>query len=389
MLLRIVVPCTRALYSAMVQPNLGVLARIIFEGPDALHGMFGSTESSHGESEIARRLHALGAAPVSASLVDHHVALLGSGARPRHRRAASFVPTVAVGATVLMVGGAMAVGALRSDPGVEVDTVTTPARELIPAQSPVVDPFPGDICKGPPPFAGEVPEGTTETDRGVDRDRQAQAFEERKTAECPEDDANGTGPADPFPGDICKGPPPFAGQFPDPPERAEPGQDDDRAAGRQDESDEFEADKAASCPPEEAGPPARVPELPAQASPVARAAVSGVAPPTPPAPPAPVTTPTTAPPPPPDPAPAPNPAPAPTPAPAPAPPPAPAEPIPGPPAQAPPAPPDPFPANPCKGPPPFVNGVPDPAFDDDWKAANCPPDRLEGPSNPGGSGQDG
>ncbi|MFP4554565.1 MAG: hypothetical protein ACLFRT_11985 [Actinomycetota bacterium] len=80
------------------------------------------------------------------------------------------------------------------------------------------DPFPDDPCRGPPPFAGQEPESEDA------REAEAEAFSEWRSTNCPDDAGegrgpgegpDGRGPVDPFPDDPCRGPPPFAGQQPE------------------------------------------------------------------------------------------------------------------------------------------------------------------------------
>ena len=158
---------------------------------------------------------------------------------------------------------------------------------------------------------------------------------------------NGAVPVDPFPDDPCKGPPPFAGQNPGPPDS---GQDGDRAAQRQQESDEFEAFKADNCVDPDGddendtgGPPADL-EVPA--------GNPGLPPGVPPTP-----SPDTG-----------------------------DDGVPV----------DPFPEDPCLGPPPFAGQLPTSPADraaeseafEQWKAENCVEDSTTGspPAGPFGPG---
>ncbi|MGH9186324.1 MAG: hypothetical protein ACRD0U_11000, partial [Acidimicrobiales bacterium] len=100
----------------------------------------------------------------------------------------------------LLVAPAAALSLARSD--------ADPNREA-PAQTPEEE----FTCTGPPPFAGEVPEGATEEERADSREAEATAFEAWKAANCPDEDGDEReSPPDGVPsgGDACAGPPPFA-----------------------------------------------------------------------------------------------------------------------------------------------------------------------------------
>ena len=109
-----------------------------------------------------------------------------------HLRVAVVGAAACVGALTLSAAGVTAASAVGGDPAV--------ARQ--PAQ---VDDF---ACTGPPPFAGQVPDGETNVEQAVNRHVEAVAFAIWRAANCPLEDSV----AD----DGCTGPPVFAGTPADP-----------------------------------------------------------------------------------------------------------------------------------------------------------------------------
>jgi len=204
-------------------------------------------------------LRALGRQPVDhATRIDHLERV--AGVVPRERRRNAAWPAAATLLVGIILGGVAAASngsgekVVRTVPAHVGDVLAPPA-----GSSAVVDPFPADACKGPPPFAGRPPEGATEVERAANRGAEAKAFEEFRAANCPAetDGAPSLGttgmPHDPFPADPCKGPPPFAGRQPEGLTEAE------RASNRGLEAEAFAEFRAANCPAEDepGGPPPR------------------------------------------------------------------------------------------------------------------------------------
>lgn len=134
------------------------------------------------DEQIIRRLSRLASGPVAPEVADRHRVLLARASAPdRHGRrlaplAAAIVVTAGAGVGFLLSGGSAAPGD------------SPPAPQPDPPTSTVVDPFPNDPCKGPPPFAGRTPEGDTEAERAANREAEARAWEEFKARYCPDEE---------------------------------------------------------------------------------------------------------------------------------------------------------------------------------------------------------
>jgi hypothetical protein len=220
-------------------------------------------------NEIIRRLRAMGRAPGDEGS-DLDLSEMSS------RRRAPWLAAAAVLALVLVSTAAFAVGSSSGGEGdigrIDV-TVASDGEEIDDDQTgddgAPGDPFPDDLCQGPPPFAGQDPGAPgPDAEEGAQAQRQQESddFEAFKAENCTDDPDDGTGaggppelpdtpapdapgppvdvppdspddglPVDPFPDDDCKGPPPFAGQVPASPE--------ERAA----EAEALEQWKAANC----------------------------------------------------------------------------------------------------------------------------------------------
>ncbi len=138
-------------------------------------------------ADLTSRLRRLGTPPVPAHIQLRHRALLQE--TPRAARVPRRVLTAAAVAVAVSAGAAWAASHTGA---ATIDVVPAQIGDDGPAG---FDPFPDDPCKGPPPFAGQVPEGATEEEREANRAAEAEAWEEFKAANCPDED-----PGDP-PGD--------------------------------------------------------------------------------------------------------------------------------------------------------------------------------------------
>ncbi|MGH9119118.1 MAG: hypothetical protein ACRD0A_14920, partial [Acidimicrobiales bacterium] len=123
------------------------------------------------------------------------------------RRAHAVAERVRHRSRVALAAACVALVAVPAALAVAVAEDRAPSR-ITPGQVPGEEEF---TCAGPPPFAGEVPEGETEEERAASRAAESEAFETWRAANCPEDD-EGQGPPTGAPpaGDGCAGPPPFA-----------------------------------------------------------------------------------------------------------------------------------------------------------------------------------
>ena len=133
----------------------------------------------------------------------------GPGDRAWSARHSWRIAAVASAVVVALGMGTAAVAALVGGSG-------EPPQEVAAAAPP--EDLPGGIsgddpCVGPPPFAGVEPE--SEEARSEEADEFSSQREQCPTNE-DTDDGTAEGPVtDPFPDDPCKGPPPFAGTVPD------------------------------------------------------------------------------------------------------------------------------------------------------------------------------
>jgi hypothetical protein len=185
-------------------------------------------DHDHEHPEITDRLRGLGRQPV-----DPHVAATHLASLPSTRRRRPLAPLlVGVAAGLLLLALAFVPGAVRDDgTPVAADVAEAPAELAeVSAQDP--DPAPGrpegvgpprvgDLCTGPPPWAGRPPAGATEEERAEARARdvaewRAQREAARANGEC-SDRRGGLGrPSWAGPGaregrGPCQGPPSFAG----------------------------------------------------------------------------------------------------------------------------------------------------------------------------------
>jgi hypothetical protein len=125
------------------------------------------------DNDVIARLRSLADQPlddrVAAAHLDRATAAAAGG--PEHRRTALLAASVAV--LVLSAAGIVAArsGDGASDPAGVVDRPTFVEEEL--------------ACTGPPPFAGQVPDGDTMAERAANRQAEAREFAEWRAFNCP------------------------------------------------------------------------------------------------------------------------------------------------------------------------------------------------------------
>jgi hypothetical protein len=166
------------------------------------------TEQEH--QEIVDRLRAVGQESVPRVVAAAHLRAMdglgGSARRTRH----SWRVAVAAAAAVVVLGMGTAAVALVGNSG-------APPQQVAAAAPP--DGLFGNIsgddpCVGPPPFAGVEPESEEAREEEADEFR-AQREQCPTDEEDAEDETAEGSVVDPFPDDPCKGPPPFAGSVPE------------------------------------------------------------------------------------------------------------------------------------------------------------------------------
>lgn len=139
------------------------------------------------ENELENRLRRLGTEPVPGEVAARHKLLMSR--RPLARGTSRNHLAAVAAAMAIVIGGGVAVAAIgdRSGP-TQLEPVpaltTDPSATIAPTSVPA-DPFADDPCKGPPPFAGQTPEGDTEAERAANRAAESEAWEELKAQHCP------------------------------------------------------------------------------------------------------------------------------------------------------------------------------------------------------------
>ncbi len=120
----------------------------------------------------------------------------------RSRRLGRVAVVAACAAALAAPAAALTIAAVDEDEPVPASTSARPAP--VQAEDEL-------SCTGPPPFAGEVPEGDTPEEQEANREAEAEAFEAWREANCTDEDPAGD-PAQGRPdvGGECSGPPPFA-----------------------------------------------------------------------------------------------------------------------------------------------------------------------------------
>jgi hypothetical protein len=180
------------------------------------------------DDEITTRLRRLGEAPVPTDVAEAHLAAM-AGARPQRRLGR--VALIAAAAVAVLVLATVPTGLIGSSDGDHTD-LATDVREAEGADGDEDHGRGRGPCAGPPPWAGRPPAGATEAEREESRGAAVEAWRAQRAAgDCPHD-RDGEGRRPPWAGPRgdrvpCWGPPPWAGQPPD-------GEtDEERAADRE------------------------------------------------------------------------------------------------------------------------------------------------------------
>ena len=125
------------------------------------------------DDDVIARLRSLADQPLDHRVAAAHLdrATAAAAGVPEHRRTALLAASVA--ALVLSAAGIVAArsGDGASDPAGVVDRPTFVEGEL--------------ACTGPPPFAGQVPDGDTMAERAANRQAEAREFAEWRAFNCP------------------------------------------------------------------------------------------------------------------------------------------------------------------------------------------------------------